>query len=338
MVKAGWLLNASLLFCVLLRDQPSRCYPQPTQTANSQLNIGGTTTFDIGNDFNGKGVVFNTGKVQGIIRGEVTIIAIDPYEDYLKTFEGRLAKSTAEGLMLEIEGFAVAKLLQPLMKAGSKAYSASRKWKSSEVALATGIEKNVKSLSSSELKLLDDYLLGKKIPPITYADRARQSNANLSKVLNDLGKTSAAQTKLEKQVALQNMSDLLNVRQRSLALAPEPSQAKINMAEGIGAARYEQATGRTVTRSTDPAVDFIDPKIGAFDLKGPIRSKTGAKIPITPKMRADFAKSVIKEANVSTASKAVVVDTLGLSKSEVQSLKSTINNGVKTKKPIIYLE
>ena len=267
-----------------------------------------------------------------------TITAIDPYEDYLKTFEGRLAKSTAEGLMLEVEGFAVAKLLQPLTKAGSKAYSASRKWKSSEVALATGIEKNVKSLSSSELKLLDDYLLGKKIPPITYADRARQSNANLSKVLNDLGKTSAAQTKLEKQVALQNMSDLLNVRQRSLALAPEPSQAKINMAEGIGAARYEQATGRTVTRSTDPAVDFIDPKIGAFDLKGPIRSKTGAKIPITPKMRADFAKSVIKEANISTASKAVVVDTLGLSKSEVQSLKSTINNGIKTKKPIIYLE
>ena len=143
----------------------------------------------------------------------------------------------------------------------------------------------------------------------------------------------------QKQVALQNMSDLLTVRQRSLALAPEPSQSKINLAEGIGAARYEQATGRTVTRSTDPAVDFIDPKIGAFDLKGPLRkSEDGSKIVITSRMRADLAKSIIKEANFSTASKAVVVDTLGLSKSEVQTLKSIVNSGVKTNKPIIYIE
>ena len=41
--------------------------------ANTQVNIGGTTTFDIGNDVNGKGVVFNTDKVQGIIRGNVNM-------------------------------------------------------------------------------------------------------------------------------------------------------------------------------------------------------------------------------------------------------------------------
>nr|WP_218690731.1 VENN motif pre-toxin domain-containing protein [Psychrobacter sp. BF1] len=117
-----------------------------------------------------------------------TITAIDPYEDYLKTFEGRLAKSTAEGLILEIEGLAVARLLQPLTKAGSKAYDATRKWRGGEVALASAINKNVRSLSPSDLKLLDDYLLGKKASPITYADRARQSNANVSKSLNDIGK------------------------------------------------------------------------------------------------------------------------------------------------------
>ena len=41
--------------------------------ANTQVNVGGTTTFDIGNDVNGKGVVFNTNKVQGVIGGNVTM-------------------------------------------------------------------------------------------------------------------------------------------------------------------------------------------------------------------------------------------------------------------------
>ncbi|WP_218690416.1 hemagglutinin repeat-containing protein [Psychrobacter sp. BF1] len=41
--------------------------------ANAQVNVGGTTTFDIGNDLNGKGVVFNTDKVQGFIGGNVTL-------------------------------------------------------------------------------------------------------------------------------------------------------------------------------------------------------------------------------------------------------------------------
>lgn len=43
----------------------------------------------------------------------------------------------------------------------------------------------------------------------------------------------------EKQLALQNMSDLLHLRQRSLELVVEPAQpGKYNLAEGIGAARY----------------------------------------------------------------------------------------------------
>ena len=41
--------------------------------ADSQVNVGGTTTFNIGNDLNGKGVVFNTDKVQGVIGGNVTL-------------------------------------------------------------------------------------------------------------------------------------------------------------------------------------------------------------------------------------------------------------------------
>nr|QJS05177.1 filamentous hemagglutinin family outer membrane protein [Psychrobacter sp.]QJS05354.1 filamentous hemagglutinin family outer membrane protein, adhesin HecA family [Psychrobacter sp.]QJS05435.1 filamentous hemagglutinin family outer membrane protein [Psychrobacter sp.] len=41
--------------------------------ANTQVNVGGTTTFDIANDVNGKGVVFNTNKVQGVIGGNVNM-------------------------------------------------------------------------------------------------------------------------------------------------------------------------------------------------------------------------------------------------------------------------
>ena len=191
-----------------------------------------------------------------------TITAIDPYEDYLKTFEGRLAKSTAEGLMLEVEGFAVAKLLQPLTKAGSKAYSASRKWKSSEVALATGIEKNVKSLSSSELKLLDDYLLGKKIPPITYADRARQSNANLSKVLNDLGKTSANKALEDK--AQQKLLD-------EIKAFPSANKAS-KVSTMIGA--YDPITGLTsVGRAGAITADSLHPTTVAY-----LKNKLGADI------------------------------------------------------------
>ena len=41
--------------------------------ANSQINVGGTSTFDIANDVNIKGGVFNTDKAQGTIGGNVNI-------------------------------------------------------------------------------------------------------------------------------------------------------------------------------------------------------------------------------------------------------------------------
>jgi filamentous hemagglutinin len=53
-----------------------------TTYANSQVNVGGTTTLDIGNDFNGKGVVFNTNKVQGVIGGDMTIESLQDTATY----------------------------------------------------------------------------------------------------------------------------------------------------------------------------------------------------------------------------------------------------------------
>ena len=44
-----------------------------TTYANSQINVGGTTTYDIGNDVNLKGGVINTNRAQGVIGGNVNI-------------------------------------------------------------------------------------------------------------------------------------------------------------------------------------------------------------------------------------------------------------------------
>jgi hypothetical protein len=82
----------------------------------------------------------------------------------------------------------------------------------------------------------------------------------------------------------------------------------------------------------------IDPKIGPFDLKGPLRANDGSPIDITPKRIEGLGNSVIKEANNSTASKAVVVDTLGLNKEQISTLKIQIQSGLQTNKPIIYIE
>lgn len=50
--------------------------------ANSQINVGGTTTFDIGNDVNIKGGVINTGSAQGVIGGNVNIESLQDTASY----------------------------------------------------------------------------------------------------------------------------------------------------------------------------------------------------------------------------------------------------------------
>ncbi|WP_131667653.1 hemagglutinin repeat-containing protein [Psychrobacter pygoscelis] len=53
-----------------------------TSYANSHINVGGTTTFDIGNDVNIKGGVFNTDKAQGNIGGDVNIESLQDTATY----------------------------------------------------------------------------------------------------------------------------------------------------------------------------------------------------------------------------------------------------------------
>lgn len=50
--------------------------------ANSQINVGGTTTYDIGNDVNIKGGVINTNRAQGVIGGNVNIESLQDTATY----------------------------------------------------------------------------------------------------------------------------------------------------------------------------------------------------------------------------------------------------------------
>ncbi len=70
-----------------------------TTYANSQINVGGTTTFDIGNDVNIKGGVINTNKVQGIIRGNVNMES--PQDTY--TYDSN-QKSAGFNLDVDLKG------------------------------------------------------------------------------------------------------------------------------------------------------------------------------------------------------------------------------------------
>ncbi|MGP9517002.1 hemagglutinin repeat-containing protein, partial [Psychrobacter sp. AOP5-CZ1-12] len=50
--------------------------------ANSQVNVGGNTTLDFGNDLNIKGGLLNTDKIQGIIGGDMTIESLQDTATY----------------------------------------------------------------------------------------------------------------------------------------------------------------------------------------------------------------------------------------------------------------
>jgi filamentous hemagglutinin len=137
--------------------------------------------------------------------------------------------------------------------------------------------------------------------------------------------------------ARSNLASAISFRQRTLELGYDAARDQMLVREGVGAARFEAATGRTITRSVDGAVDFHDPVLGDFDLKGPLLANDGSKIEITSERVLGLANSAIKEANFSTASKAVVIDTLGMSDEQVAMLKSTIAIGIKSNKPIVYI-
>jgi hypothetical protein len=118
--------------------------------------------------------------------------------------------------------------------------------------------------------------------------------------------------------AQRDLANLLKLRERQLALGTDPARGFIQ-AEGTAGARLEQALGRTISRSTDAAADFVDSQLGAISLKGPIPAQGSVE---------GLANAVIRDAmGGNAATRRVVVDTFGLSQSQISALKATVGAG-----------
>jgi hypothetical protein len=100
-----------------------------------------------------------------------------------------------------------------------------------------------------------------------------------------------------------------------------------DIAEGRGGARYEMATGRRISRSTEEGADFIDPEVGPISLKGPLVNKrTGQPIRITDQTVDGLAQAVVKDVQKNTFTKRVVVDTTGMTPDQRRRLEQQIES------------
>jgi len=113
--------------------------------------------------------------------------------------------------------------------------------------------------------------------------------------------------------------------------------------EGLGGARYEQASGKKLRPGDTEGVDFYDPD--PVSLKGPLANKkTGELLPNIDDKKVDgLSKSVVKDVQQNTAAKNVVVDTAGMTPTQKAQLKQKIAEGLANKpglpgKEITFLE
>ena len=110
----------------------------------------------------------------------------------------------------------------------------------------------------------------------------------------------------------------------------------------MGGTRYENATGRKVSRGTEDGIDFVDPEVGPVSLKGPLADKkTGAPLTVSDEMVEGFGKSVVKDVKYNTATKRVVVDTRGMTSAQRTKLKQSVSDGLADSgatKEVVFLE
>ncbi|MHB9068435.1 MAG: RHS repeat-associated core domain-containing protein [Pirellulaceae bacterium] len=93
------------------------------------------------------------------------------------------------------------------------------------------------------------------------------------------------------------------LRDRVRVLGTDPRRGFI-IAEGMGGVRIERALGRSIRRSADEAIDFVDDLLGPISLKGPIPCNASPQ---------GLAAAAIKDARFNTATKVLFVDLRGLS-------------------------
>uniref|UniRef100_UPI00260C62BA hypothetical protein n=1 Tax=uncultured Litoreibacter sp. TaxID=1392394 RepID=UPI00260C62BA len=122
-------------------------------------------------------------------------------------------------------------------------------------------------------------------------------------------------------------SELSEERIRELGVNHEQGNVT-DLREGVGGARYEQTTGNPLGPSTTEGVDFYDGDT-PISLKGPLaRKDTGELLPINDSMVDGLADSVVKGAKTNTATRDIVVDTLGLSDTQRHRLTERIKGGL----------
>lgn len=126
--------------------------------------------------------------------------------------------------------------------------------------------------------------------------------------------------------------------ERAAALAVEPPFTRLRPMEGLGAARYEAATGRRLDRPepADPSYDFFDAAAGLrIDLKGPLPPRSG---PVPDDRVAGLTLAIVRESNLSTGCDTVLIDMLGLSAEQRDRLRTSVTARVRTDKMIAFLE
>jgi hypothetical protein len=107
------------------------------------------------------------------------------------------------------------------------------------------------------------------------------------------------------------------LKARVQALGTDPARGFIR-AEGIGGVRIEQTLGRTIRRSADAAIDFIDDVLGPISLKGPIPARGSVE---------GLANAAIMDARFNTATNALFVDLRGLSALQASRVRSLVESG-----------
>lgn len=132
--------------------------------------------------------------------------------------------------------------------------------------------------------------------------------------------------------------DASSFGERAAELAVEAPFQRPRVLEGIGAARYEAATGRRLERPTpvDPSYDFRDVELDArIDLKGPLPPRGG---PVPDDRVAGLIEAVVWESNVSSGCDMVLVDTLGLTEAQRGRVRAAVAQRVRSSKTIAFLE
>ena len=132
-----------------------------------------------------------------------------------------------------------------------------------------------------------------------------------------------------KEAAVVKLTDALALRARQLELGLDPATKEFRAGEGAAGVRIEQTLGRQITRSSDPAADFVDSALGPISLKGPLPSNGNVD---------GLAASVVKDAKYSTSANVIFVDLTGLSTQQASAVKAKIEAGTAgTIKRIFYL-